>query len=507
MTTPKKRLRTRPSASRSISHHDAAARPRAMWTGVLGFGLVSIPVRLMPASRATEGLPLHLLHAEDHGRIHNKRVCEVDGAEVPWSQIVHGYEYERGRYAVVTDADLAKLRPASTQTVEILQFCDASDVDPMLYDRPYYVAPEKRGKHAYALLRSTLEATGKVGIARIVLRTREHLAALEPHGEALVLVLLRYADELLGDEGLELPPRSEQGTEAECRMARTLLDEMTESFDIHAFHDTHHRELEKLLAKRARGEKVPRSKRARRPTWWTCRASSSGASPRPGRSASVRPERGRCFRRSGTRSASQVRVREGEESEKGRPNMAMMINTGGDVISFLKTQHEDIKALLERVSDTHGAERTQAFVALRRTLAVHETAEEEIVHPAARRAIPGGDAVVDARLEEEEAAKRALTDLETLDLDSPEFDARFGVLRVKIVAHAVAEERDEFARLATTLDGDRLARMQKAAVFAEAVAPTRPHPGIESAAANMLAGPFLSMLDRVRDSLSTKSKT
>jgi DNA end-binding protein Ku len=231
-----------------------------MWTGILGFGLVSIPVRLMPASRESDGLPLHLLHADDHGRIRNKHVCELDGAEVSWSSIVRGYEYERGRYAIVTDEELAKLRPESTQTVDIVQFADASEVDPMLYDRPYYVAPERRGKHAYALLRSTLESSGKVGIARVVLRTREHLAVLEPHGDALVLVLLRYADELLGEQGIAFPQREERASEAERRIARTLLDQMTEPFDIRAFHDTHHEQLEKLLAQRARGKKVPVAK-------------------------------------------------------------------------------------------------------------------------------------------------------------------------------------------------------------------------------------------------------
>ncbi len=231
-----------------------------MWTGVLGFGLVSIPVRLMPASRESDGLALHLLHAEDHGRIRNKHVCELDGAEVPWSDIVRGYEYERGSYAVVTDEELAKLRPESTQTIDIVQFSEASEVDPLLYDRPYYVAPEKRGQRAYGLLREALESSGKVGIARIVLRTREHLAALQPHGDALVLVLLRYSDELLDARGLDLPARNERASEAERRTARMLLDEMTEPFDVRTFHDTHHEQLEKLLADRARGKKVPVAK-------------------------------------------------------------------------------------------------------------------------------------------------------------------------------------------------------------------------------------------------------
>jgi hemerythrin superfamily protein len=187
--------------------------------------------------------------------------------------------------------------------------------------------------------------------------------------------------------------------------------------------------------------------------------------------------------------------------------MAVMIKNGTDVVTFLKSQHEDIKAMLDGVQNSLGAQRKEAFLGLRRTLAVHETAEEEIVHPAARHAIPGGEAIVEARLREETAAKKELTELEKLDVDSAEFISRFADLKQAIIAHAEAEEREEFSRLAASIDPDRLARMQKAAIFAEQIAPTRPHPGVQSAAANLLVGPFLSMMDRVRDSLSTRSKS
>jgi hypothetical protein len=179
--------------------------------------------------------------------------------------------------------------------------------------------------------------------------------------------------------------------------------------------------------------------------------------------------------------------------------MAVMIKNGTDVVTFLKSQHEDIKAMLDGVQNSLGAQRKEAFLGLRRTLAVHETA--------ARHAIPGGEAIVEARLREETAAKKELTELEKLDVDSAEFISRFADLKQAIIAHAEAEEREEFSRLAASIDPDRLARMQKAAIFAEQIAPTRPHPGVQSAAANLLVGPFLSMMDRVRDSLSTRSKS
>lgn len=182
-----------------------------------------------------------------------------------------------------------------------------------------------------------------------------------------------------------------------------------------------------------------------------------------------------------------------------------MIGTGSDVIGFLKEQHEDIKGMFGDVLSTRGEARAKAFQALRRLLAVHETAEEEIVHPAARRALPEGDAVVDARLREERAAKQSLAELEKLDVDSSEFQASFEKLQKDVIAHAESEERYEFARLETELEPERLERMRKAAEIAERFAPTRPHPGVESRIENLLAGPFAAMVDRARDALSGKS--
>lgn len=185
--------------------------------------------------------------------------------------------------------------------------------------------------------------------------------------------------------------------------------------------------------------------------------------------------------------------------------MATMISSGNDVVTFLKSQHQQIRELFSQVSAATGEERERAFYALRRLLAVHETAEEEIVHPATRRALPDGDAVVDMRLQEEHEAKQVLAQLENLDVQSLEFDTKLRLLEASVIAHAEAEERLEFERLAAVFDPDRLTKMRKAAEFAEAVAPTRPHPGVESATANMLVGPFASMIDRTRDAFSGKS--
>jgi len=182
-----------------------------------------------------------------------------------------------------------------------------------------------------------------------------------------------------------------------------------------------------------------------------------------------------------------------------------MIKSGNDVISFLKGQHAEVKTLFGSVIAAQGKERQREFMKLRRALAVHETAEEEIIHPVARRALPDGNAIVDARLREENEAKKALAELEKLDVDSATFETKLRVLNEAVVAHADSEEREEFALLADRLEPKRLKQMRKAAEFAERVAPTRPHAGIESQLGNMLVGPFAAMIDRTHDAFSVKS--
>ena len=190
---------------------------------------------------------------------------------------------------------------------------------------------------------------------------------------------------------------------------------------------------------------------------------------------------------------------------RDRNPMARMISSGIDVVSFLKEQHEQIRMAFSEVTSSRGESRQNACCALRRLLAVHETAEEEIVHPAARSALPNGESVVEMRLQEENEAKRVLSELEEMDVDSPEFERRLASLENSVIAHALSEELEEFEPLGASLDQNRLASMRKAVNFAESVAPTRPHAGVESRGANLLVGPFASMLDRARDAISGKS--
>jgi DNA end-binding protein Ku len=240
--------------------HGTRPMARAIWTGAIHFGLVTIPVRLFGATR-TKSLSFHLLHEKDMGRVHNERVCDVCGKKVAWNDLVRGYEYEKDTYVPISDDDLKKANVEATQSVEIVDFVEAAEIDPVLYDTPYYLEPEKRGRHAYALLREALEKSGRVGIARVVLRTREHLAALTPDGDALVLELLRWPDEIIPPSSLELPAPPVKVPAAEMKSAMMLIDAMTsEKFDGEAFHDRYRDQVMAMIEARAHGKSLPKYK-------------------------------------------------------------------------------------------------------------------------------------------------------------------------------------------------------------------------------------------------------
>jgi DNA end-binding protein Ku len=226
----------------------------AIWTGSISFGLVTIPVKLFPAVRADEDVHFHFLHAKDHGRLKNVRRCEVCGKEIPWSETVRGYEYEKGKYVVVDDDELKTMRPEATQSVEIQAFVGRDEIDPMLFDTPYYLEPDKRGRRAYALLRDALAKTGKVGVAQVILRTRAHLAVLSPHGSALIVELLHYPHEIVPAKEIDLPPAREKAGTAEMKSAEMLIAAMVQPFDASAYKDDYEEKLAAMLDARARGK-------------------------------------------------------------------------------------------------------------------------------------------------------------------------------------------------------------------------------------------------------------
>lgn len=233
----------------------------AIWSGAINFGLVTIPVKLFTAVRSDE-LSFNMLHAKDEGRIKYERVCSVDGEPVPWDEIVKGYEYEKGEYVLLTDEDFKKVNPEATQSVDILEFVELSQINPMFFDKPYYLEPTKQGRHAYALLRAALANANKVAIARVVIRTKEYIAAVKPNGEALVLELMHWADEIVEQSTLDLPGH-ESLPEAEMSMAKMLIDTMTvEEFDASKFTNRYHDELLAMIDARAQGKELPKAKKA-----------------------------------------------------------------------------------------------------------------------------------------------------------------------------------------------------------------------------------------------------
>ncbi|HYD82764.1 MAG TPA: Ku protein [Opitutus sp.] len=203
---------------------------RALWKGSISFGLVNIPVSLYPATRREE-LSFRLLRSTDLSPVNYKRVAQADGREVPWDQIVKGYEYEKGKFVVLKEDDFKRVDIEATQTVDIMDFVQLSEVDPMFFQKPYYLVPEKGGVPAYQLLHDVLTDTGKAGVAKVVIRTRQHLAALKAQKNALVLELMHFGDELVDVEELNIPSSKSGARKRELDMAKALVEQMTDKWD------------------------------------------------------------------------------------------------------------------------------------------------------------------------------------------------------------------------------------------------------------------------------------
>src|SRR5476651_1073124 len=168
---------------------------RSIWNGSISFGLVTIPVALYPATGRDE-LSFKLLRKSDQSPVNYKRIAQADGKEVPWEEIVKGYEYEKGKFVVIKDEDFKRVDlEAAAQTIDIMDFVDVEQINPMYFQKPYYLEPQKGGDKPYALLRDALSDSGKIGIAKVVIRTREHLAGVKAQGEAIILEIMHFADE------------------------------------------------------------------------------------------------------------------------------------------------------------------------------------------------------------------------------------------------------------------------------------------------------------------------
>jgi DNA end-binding protein Ku len=240
---------------------------RAIWKGSISFGLVNIPIALYPATRREE-LKFRLLRKSDLSPVSYKRVAEKDGKEVPWDQIVKGYEYEKGKYVVLKDEDFERVDLEATQTVDIQDFVDQEEIDPMFFYKPYYLEPQKGGDKAYALLRDALKDSGKVGIAKVVIKTRQYLAGVKPEDGALVLELMHFADELADPGKLHVPKKTEAG-KREMNMAKSLIDSMSSKWSPEKYKDDYREALMEVIEEKveAGGKEIEeKPKKAPKPT-------------------------------------------------------------------------------------------------------------------------------------------------------------------------------------------------------------------------------------------------
>ena len=229
---------------------------RPIWTGTLSFGLLNVPVSLMSGERRTD-LHFRMLDSRDRKPVRYERVNAETGEEVPWKDVVKAYEYDKGSYVVLEESDIKAAAPESHETVEVETFVDAAAIDPRYYEKPYVLVPAKKAEKGYVLLRETLRGSNRVGIARVVIRTREYLAAVMPQGDALVLMLLRYPQELVDPADYPLPegkPSDYRVTAKELQMAQQLIDSMSGDWDPEAYKDEFRERLQAIIRKRIKSK-------------------------------------------------------------------------------------------------------------------------------------------------------------------------------------------------------------------------------------------------------------
>ena len=239
---------------------------RAIWKGAISFGLVTIPIALFPATRREE-LKFRLLRSGDLSPVNYKRVAEADGKEVPWDHIVKGYEYEKGKFVVLKDEDFKRADLEATQSVDILDFVKLEEIDPIFFDKPYYLEPEKRGEKAYELLREALKQSGKVGVAKVVIKTRQHLAAVKPEKSLLVLELMHFAEEIVDTSELKIPANLHIGAK-ELEMAKDLITKMSGKWRPDQYQDEYRHTLLDVIHEKVEsgGKELPTHGKVKKPT-------------------------------------------------------------------------------------------------------------------------------------------------------------------------------------------------------------------------------------------------
>jgi DNA end-binding protein Ku len=256
--------------------------PRAIWSGAVAFGLVTIPVRLYSATERQAELPLRQLHKKDHAPIDYKRFCSKEDVEVDWKDVVRGYEYAKGQFVVLTEEDFERAKTPATQTFEIQDFVPAEQIDFAFFETPYWLEPTTPGRKGYALLREALAESGRVGVGTFVMRQRERLGALRPSGKALMLTTMRFADEIRSPAQLELPNGA--GASREKKLALQLIDSLASDWQRDKYKDTYRQILRAAIKQKLKGREIVTPELPQRPKVTNLMEAlrSSLQQPRPG---------------------------------------------------------------------------------------------------------------------------------------------------------------------------------------------------------------------------------
>jgi DNA end-binding protein Ku len=235
-----------------------------MWTGVISFGLLNVPVRLYRGSEE-RALSFDMLHKKDLSPIRFARICLADGQEIPYKDIVKGYEYEKGEYVVIDESEFKKADKEKSETIAIMHFALEEEIDPIFFEKPYFLEPGKGGNKAYALLLETLRTSKKVAIVKFVFLNKEHLGALKPYQDCLTLIQMRFMDEVRSHDELKLPQKGEV-TKKELDMSLKLVKQLTQKFDPKKYHDEYTEEIKEVIEAKIKGLSLAPKKAAKKST-------------------------------------------------------------------------------------------------------------------------------------------------------------------------------------------------------------------------------------------------
>lgn len=235
--------------------------PRPLWKGYISFGLVAIPVSIVSAEEKQD-LHFHLLDSRDKSRVRYQRINEETGKEVPWNEVVKGYEFAKNNYVVLKEEDFQKASPAAFKSIDIEEFVDLQDIDILYFDKPYYLLPDTKNKKAYVLLREALKKTNKVGVSKVIIRTKEYLSLIMPHNNALILSLIRFKQEIRDEAELNFPSDSNKSykiADREIKMATDLVKEMSATWQPEKYHDEYREALMKWIDSKSKTGKKTRA--------------------------------------------------------------------------------------------------------------------------------------------------------------------------------------------------------------------------------------------------------